>query len=85
MYKGLERNINHYSLPHQKETETMTKQLKIQTILRSELIQWKTMSKENLINNLVMLETEILESADSVTLDMLVNDIDMAEIWGQTV
>jgi len=63
----------------------MTKQLKIQTILRSELIQWKTMSKENLINNLVMLETEILESTDSVTLDMLVNDIDMAKVWGQTV
>jgi hypothetical protein len=63
----------------------MTKQMKIQTILRSELIQWKTMSKENLINNLVMLETEILESADSVTLDMLVNDIDVAGVWGQTV
>ena len=63
----------------------MNKQLKIQTILRSELIQWKTMSKENLINNLVMLETEILESADSVTLDMLVNDIDTADVWGQTV
>ena len=63
----------------------MNKQLKIQTILRSELIQWKTMSKENLINNLVMLETEILESADSVTLDMLVNDIDVANVWGQTV
>ena len=63
----------------------MTKQLKIQTILRSELIQWKTMSKENLINNLVMLETEILEAADSTTLDMLVNDIDMAKVWGQTV
>ena len=59
--------------------------MKIQTILRSELIQWKTMSKENLINNLVMLETEILESADSVTLDMLVNDIDVAGVWGQTV
>lgn len=63
----------------------MNKQMKIQTILRSELIQWKTMSKENLINNLVMLETEILEAADSTTLDMLVNDIDMAKVWGQTV
>jgi hypothetical protein len=63
----------------------MNKQLKIQTILRSELIQWKTMSKENLINNLVMLETEILEAADSTTLDMLVNDIDTAKVWGQPV
>ena len=63
----------------------MTKQEKIQTILRSELIQWKTMSKENLINNLVMLETEILKSADSVTLDILVNDIDTAKVWGQIV
>jgi hypothetical protein len=63
----------------------MNKQLKIQTILRSELIQWKTMTREQLLNNLVMLETEILESADSVTLDMLVNDIDMADVWGQTV
>jgi len=63
----------------------MNKQLKIQTILRSELIQWKTMTREQLLNNLVMLETEILESADSVTLDMLVNDIDTAKVWGQTV
>jgi hypothetical protein len=63
----------------------MTKQEKIQTILRSELIQWKTMTREQLLNNLVMLEGDILEGLDNESLDELVEDIDLAEVWGQTV
>jgi hypothetical protein len=63
----------------------MTKQEKIQTILRSELIQWKTMTREQLLNNLVMLEGDILEGLDTQSLDEMVEDIDLAEVWGQTV
>jgi hypothetical protein len=63
----------------------MNKQLKIQTILRSELIQWKTMTREQLLNNLVALEGDILEGLDDETLDELVSDIDTADVWGQTV
>jgi hypothetical protein len=63
----------------------MNKQLKIQTILRSELIQWNTMTREQLLNNLVALEGDILEGLDDETLDELVSDIDTADVWGQTV
>ena len=63
----------------------MTKQEKIQTILRSELIQWKTMTREQLLNNLVMLESDILESAEPSTLDVLLADIDLASVWGHTM
>jgi hypothetical protein len=63
----------------------MTKQEKIQTILRSELIQWKTFSREKLLENLLMLEEDILENLDTQSLDELVEDIDLAEVWGQTV
>lgn len=63
----------------------MTKQEKIQTILRSELIQWKTFTREQLLENLLMLEEDILEGLDTQSLDELVSDIDIAEVWGQTV
>ena len=63
----------------------MTKQLKIQTILRSELIQWKTMTREQLLNNLLALEEDILKGLDDDTLDVLVEDIALADVWGQTV
>ena len=63
----------------------MTKQEKIQTILRSELIQWKTFTREQLLENLLMLEEDILEGLDNQSLDELVADIDLAEVWGQTV
>lgn len=63
----------------------MTKQEKIQTILRSELIQWKTFTREQLLENLLMLEEDILEGLDTQSLDELVEDIDIAEVWGQTV
>lgn len=63
----------------------MTKQEKIQTILRSELIQWKTMTREKLLNNLLMLESDILESSSDELLDELIEDIDVAEVWGQAI
>jgi hypothetical protein len=63
----------------------MTKQEKIQTILRSELIQWKTFTREQLLENLLMLEEDILDGLDTQSLDELVTDIDLAEVWGQTV
>ena len=63
----------------------MTKQEKIQTILRSELIQWKTFTREQLLENLLMLEEDILEGLDNQSLDELVSDVDLAEVWGQTV
>jgi hypothetical protein len=63
----------------------MTKQEKIQTILRSELIQWKTFTREQLLENLLMLEEDILEGLDNQSLDELVSDIDIAEVWGQNL
>ena len=63
----------------------MTKQEKIQTILRSELIQWKTMTREQLLNNLIDLESDILESLDNHALDELIEGVDFAEVWGQPV
>jgi hypothetical protein len=63
----------------------MTKQEKIQTILRSELLQWKTFTREQLLENLLMLEEDILEGLDTQSLDELVADIDLAEVWGQTL
>jgi hypothetical protein len=63
----------------------MTKQEKIQTILRSELLQWKTFTREQLLENLLMLEEDILEGLDTQSLDELVEDIDLAEVWGQTL
>ena len=63
----------------------MTKQEKIQNILRSELIQWKTFTREQLLENLLMLEEDILDGLDTQSLDELVEDIDLAEVWGQTV
>jgi hypothetical protein len=63
----------------------MTKQEKIQTILRSELIQWKTMTREQLLNNLLDLESDILESLDNHSLDELIDGVDFAEVWSQPV
>ncbi len=63
----------------------MTKQEKIQTILRSELLQWKTMTREQLLDNLVELERDILEAADEKLLNELVEDIDFAEVWSQNL
>jgi len=63
----------------------MTKQEKIKTILRSELIQWKTFTREQLLENLLMLEEDILDGLDTQSLDDLVSDINIAEVWGKTL
>jgi hypothetical protein len=63
----------------------MTKQEKIQTILRSELIQWKTFTREQLLENLLMLEEDILDGLDDRSLDDLVSGVDLAEVWGQAL
>ena len=85
--KGLERKLEQYSsLTVEQESKTMmTKQEKIQTILRSEVIQWKTMTREQLLNNLVCLESDILEGLDNHSLDDLIEGVDFAEVWGQPV
>lgn len=59
----------------------MTKQEKIQTILRSELIQWKTFTREQLLENLLMLEEDILEQLEPDSLDELIEDIDVSMVW----
>ena len=63
----------------------MTKKEKIQTILRSELIQWKTMSKEQLLENLLMLEEDILEQLENDSIDELIADIDIAKVWAEAL
>lgn len=63
----------------------MTKQEKIQTILRSELIQWKTFTREQLLENLLMLEEDILEQLDQASLDDLMSDIDVASVWSEVL
>ena len=63
----------------------MTKQEKIQTILRSELIQWKTMSREQLLENLLMLEEDILEQLENDSIDELIADIDIAKVWAEAL
>jgi len=59
----------------------MTKQEKIQTILRSELIQWKTFTRKQLLENLLMLEEDILEQLEPDSLDELIEDIDVSKVW----
>lgn len=59
----------------------MTNAEKIQTILRSELVQWRTMTKEQLIQNLIIERTEVLEDQSSDMLDYMLQDVDLAEIW----
>jgi hypothetical protein len=63
----------------------MTREHLIQTILRSELIQWNTMTKDQLINNLLMERRDVLDALDDEVLDDLVNYVDVAEVWGQSI
>jgi hypothetical protein len=63
----------------------MTNALKIQTILRSELAEWKKMSKERLLELMVedrrfFLETEI-EQGNADYLDELLEEIDVEAVW----
>lgn len=63
----------------------MNNALKIQTILRSDLANWKTMSKERLLEIMVedrrfFLETEI-DQGNAEYLDELLEDIDIDAVW----
>jgi hypothetical protein len=63
----------------------MTRQERIQTILRSEVLQWRTMTKGQLINCLIVERTEVLEDQTSDMLDYMLNEVDVAEVWGQAI
>lgn len=63
----------------------MKNALKIQTILRSDLANWKTMSKERLLEIMVedrrfFLETEV-EQGNADYLDELIEEIDIEAVW----
>ena len=63
----------------------MTRQERIQTILRSELLQWRNMSKDQLLNCLLIERMEVLEDQSSDMLDAMLEQVDMAEVWGQAI
>jgi hypothetical protein len=63
----------------------MTREERIQTILRSELTQWHTMTKDQLIANLIVERRDVLDELSSDTLDCMLEDIDVAEVWGQAI
>jgi hypothetical protein len=73
--------------PHR--SDTMNTALKIQTILRSDLANWKTMSKEQLFGIMLedrrfFLETEV-DQGNVEYLDELLEEINVAEVWGQAI
>jgi hypothetical protein len=63
----------------------MTRQEIIQTILRSELAQWRTMTKDQLIQNLIIERRDVLDDLSSDTLDYMLVGVDVAEVWAQAV
>jgi hypothetical protein len=63
----------------------MNTALKIQTILRSDLANWKTMSKDQLLGIMLedrrfFLETEVDQGNDEY-LDELLEEIDTEAVW----
>jgi hypothetical protein len=67
----------------------MNTALKIQTILRSDLANWKTMSKDQLLDIMLedrrfFLETEV-DQGNVEYLDELIEEIDVAGVWGQAI
>jgi hypothetical protein len=63
----------------------MTNAEKIQTILRSELATWKTLSKDRLLDIMVedrmfFLETEV-DQGNAEYLDELIEEIDVEAVW----
>lgn len=63
----------------------MTRAELIQTILRSELQQWRTMTKDQLLDILLMERHDVLNELSHDTLVYMSADIDVAEVWGATV
>lgn len=64
----------------------MTNAEKIQTILRHEMIQWEQMSRDRLIDMLLenrrfFLDTEV-DQGNEEYLDELLEEIDVAQVWG---
>ena len=64
----------------------MNTALKIQTILRSDLANWNTMSKDQLLDIMLedrrfFLETEV-DQGNVEYLDELLEDINVSEVWG---
>ena len=63
----------------------MTRAEMIQTILRSELIQWKEMTKDQLIQCLLIERREVLDEQGIDTLDFMLEEIDTAEVWATAI
>jgi hypothetical protein len=63
----------------------MTRAERIQTILRSELAQWRTMTRDQLIQNLINERADVLDELSSDTLDYMLQDIDVAEVWATPI
>jgi hypothetical protein len=67
----------------------MNTTLKIETILRSDLINWKTLSKDQLLDIMLedrrfFLETEV-QQGNVEYLDDLLEDVDVAKVWEQAI
>jgi len=63
----------------------MTRAELIQTILRSEVQQWQTMTKEQLLQCLIYERREVLDELSHDTLVYMSADIDVAEVWATTI
>ena len=55
----------------------------IQTILRSEIQQWRTMTKEQLIQNLIIERRDVLDELGIDTLDYMLEGVDVAQVWAE--
>lgn len=67
----------------------MTNTEKIETILRSDWQDWKQLSKDQLMDLLLenrrfFLETEV-DQGNYEYLDELLEEIDVAQVWGQPI
>ena len=59
----------------------MTRAELIHTILRSELQQWRTMTKEQLLDCLIVERREVLDELSHDTLVYMSADIDVEQVW----
>jgi hypothetical protein len=62
--------------------------LKVETILRSDLARWKTLSKDQLLDIMIedrrfFLETEV-QQGNAEYLDELLEEIDVPAVWSTT-
>lgn len=63
----------------------MTRAELIQTILRSELLQWRDMTKEQLLECLLIERRDVLDELSHDTLVYMSTDIDIEEVWATPV